>query len=171
MRRFLVLLAAAAGLAGGCGDGRHQVSGTVTYDGQPLTHAAVVFTGDTGAVATGFSDDSGRFTLESSGKPGLPAGSYKVSVTKTKIVEGQAPGNPDQAGKLDKGYLEKMKAKEVAKGGPPPGMMPGMPPVGGAKGSKADVGELPAIYASAATTPIQVQVPSSGPVEIKLEKK
>ncbi|QDU22098.1 carboxypeptidase-like regulatory domain-containing protein [Urbifossiella limnaea] len=167
MRRPFLLFAFTAGLVAGCGEKLTPVSGTVTYDGTPVDGAAVVFTNETGSkMATGRTDDSGKFTLEYDNKPGIPPGTYKVMVTRTKIVEGQAPGDPAAGGKVDKAYLEKMKGDKVAKSAD------GAPPIyGKAKAEKVDIGDLPPIYSSPTSTPLSVQVPVSGPVELKLEKK
>lgn len=170
MRRPLILFVLTAGLVSvsGCGDKLTPVNGTVTYDGAPLDGATIVFTNEAGTKsATARSDDSGHFALQYDNGPGIPTGTYKVSVTRTKIVEGQAPGDP--GAKMDKGYLEKMKAKDLPKsGGPPAGLMPEVKTGGG---KKADIGDLPAIYSSPSTTPLSVTVPAAGPVELKLEKK
>jgi hypothetical protein len=161
MQRPILLLALAAGFASGCGSGKHPVNGTVTYEGQTVAKATVVFTSDIGNVATGFTDDSGNFSLLYLDKPGIPAGTYKVTVTKTKIVEGRSPAEIAESGGgtggPDKEYLAKMKAKAA--------------PQGPTAGTKTDVGELPAIYASVSNTPLEVKVPSDGPVKLELKKK
>ncbi|HYH65391.1 MAG TPA: carboxypeptidase-like regulatory domain-containing protein [Urbifossiella sp.] len=169
MRRplFFLLLTLSAVLTVGCGDKLTPVEGTVTYDGTPLDGATVIFINDSGSKsAVGRTDDSGKFALQYDNGPGIPAGTYKVMVTRTKITEGQAPGDP---AKIDKDYLAKMKAKEVAKtGGAGPA---GFPAVKTGSGPKIDIGDLPAVYGSATSTPLSVTVPVSGPVELKLEKK
>jgi hypothetical protein len=161
MRRPIPIigLALAIGFVSGCGSGRHPVSGVVMFEGQPVPKATVVFTSDVGNVATGFSDDSGNFSLLYQDKPGIPAGKYKVTVTKSKIVEGRSPAEIAESGgkSTDKEYLAKMKAKAA-----PPG-----PTIT----KKPDIGELPAIYASVTSTPIEVTVPSEGSVQIELKKK
>lgn len=165
MRRPLLLLTLTAGLTAGCGDKLAPVNGTVTYDGTPVDGATVVFMTESGSKsATGRTDDAGNFSLQYNNGPGIPAGTYKVMVTRTKIIEGQAPGDP--GAKIDKGYLEKMKAKDLPKtSGPPAGL------IGGSKAPKADIGDLPSVYSSPTSTPLTVTVPAAGPVELKLEKK
>lgn len=169
MRRPILLFALTAGLVSvsGCGDKLTPVNGTVTYDGTPVDGATIVFMSESGSKqAIGRSDDSGKFALEYNNGPGIPAGTYKVMVTRTKIIEGQAPGDP--GAKIDKSYLDKMKAKDLPKAGAGPAMMPEVKTGGG---KKVDLGDLPPAYASPTTTPLSVTVPSSGPVELKLEKK
>jgi hypothetical protein len=76
---FLVLA-----LAAGCNDGPRLVKagGVVKYKGAPLPGADVVFVPDAGGLPSiGRTDESGRFTLSTSGRPGAPPGPYKVSVT------------------------------------------------------------------------------------------
>jgi len=167
MRRPFILFALAAGLTAGCGDKLTPVNGTVTYDGTPVDGATVIFMNDSGSkTATGRTDDSGKFSLQFDNGPGIPAGTYKVMVTRTAMVEGQAPGDP---AKIDKDYLAKMKSKDVAKtAGAGPA---GFPAVKTGAGVKVDIGDLPGVYSSATTTPLTATVPSAGPVELKLEKK
>lgn len=165
MRRPIFLFAITAGLVSGCGDKLTPVNGTVTYDGTPLDGATIVFMNESGSKqATGRSDENGKFSLDYNNGPGVPAGTYKVMVTRTKIVEGTSPA--EAAGKIDKGYLEKMKAKDLPKGTELPAHM-----VGNKKAAKADIGDLPTVYSSPTTTPLTVTVPAAGPVELKLEKK
>lgn len=167
MRRPLLLLTLAAGMTAGCGDKLSPVNGTVTYDGSPVDGATVMFMTENGSkTATGRTDGSGKFALEYNNAPGIPAGTYKVMVTRTKVIEGQAPGDP--GAKIDTGYLAKMKAKDLPNtSGPPAGLMPGTK----SGTQKADIGDLPSVYSSPTTTPLTVTVPASGPVELKLEKK
>jgi len=171
MRRPFLLLTLAAGLTAGCGDKLSPVNGTVTYDGAPVDGATVVFITESGSKqATGRTDSSGKFSLEYNNGPGIPSGTYKVMVTRVKVVEGTPVGDPT---KLDKSYLEKMKSKEIAKsaGGGGPGGGPVSPMPGGKGEKKADAGDLPGVYSSPSTTPLTVTVPPAGPVELKLEKK
>ncbi len=80
-----------AGCAGPAGDPNRPktvpVSGTVTYNGDPVEGATVTFMTDSaeGKGAVGRTDASGHFTLMTF-EPGDGAvpGNYKVTVTKTK---------------------------------------------------------------------------------------
>jgi hypothetical protein len=72
-------------LCGGCGGGSPvPVSGKVTLDGKPLTRGTVrYFLVDApvnAVVPRGSLDESGTYTLTTGGKPGAPAGKYKVCV-------------------------------------------------------------------------------------------
>jgi hypothetical protein len=82
---------ALAGLAAGCGGGRHPVEGRVLLKGKPLTGqaGAVVLKPDAGkgnqsAVApVGVLQRDGTFTVLTDGRPGAPPGWYKVVVIAT----------------------------------------------------------------------------------------
>ena len=66
--------------AGGC-SGEARVSGTVTFDNQPLNTGVVSFHPvGTGPVALGKIDDSGRYTAVVGSGAGLPPGDYVVTV-------------------------------------------------------------------------------------------
>ena len=87
----------------GCGDPSTSivpVSGTVTFDGQPLDNAEVVFAPiekaneiNAGPASVGRTDDNGRFSLSlQSGKRGAQVGSHRVGITGL----GQGGGNSDE---------------------------------------------------------------------------
>lgn len=69
----------------GCGDRGPKLvkaGGTVKYNNVPLAEADVVFVPDEGGLPSiGRTDDLGRFSLLTSGRPGAPIGSFKVAVT------------------------------------------------------------------------------------------
>jgi hypothetical protein len=156
----------------GCGPSLRQVKGVVTLDGNPVEGATVSFISeDKKTVCDGHTDASGNFELTTGGKPGAPAGTYKVIVVKAKPIPGgeqMTPGGAD---------YQKMMQKEAAEGaskkgmsGPNmmknPGMMKGMMAQPTAKS------ELPAVYASAESTPITVTLPSDkSPLTIELKSK
>lgn len=67
------------------------VKGTLLLDGKPLPHAEIRFQPSqsglpTDSGALGVTDNDGKFTLETAGKPGAIAGEHIVS-----IAEGPAP--------------------------------------------------------------------------------
>jgi hypothetical protein len=67
------------------------VEGTVTINGQPLPNAQISFipAGDasSAAIATGVSDDNGKFTLTCAGKPGAALGENTVTVIEGPVDE------------------------------------------------------------------------------------
>jgi hypothetical protein len=154
----------AALLLTGCGPSLVKTEGVVTLDGQPVEGATVMFVSEDGNRSyTGFTDAAGKFSLASGEKPGATAGTYKVTVMKTPKVAGaesMAPGNPD--------YLKHMakESQDAAKVSGPGRMM--MPKPGGGTAVKS---ELPAVYATTATTPLTAKVPSDGPVKVDLKSK
>jgi len=100
--RMNCVLTLAAPLLLGCGRGpaTYDVSGTITYQGQPVADAQVGFVpaGGAGEVqgASGQTDAQGRYTLQTYVTPsqtvaGAMAGSFKVTVVKAiaenRIVE------------------------------------------------------------------------------------
>ncbi len=76
----------------GCGSGSVSVTGTVTLDGSPLAEAFVSFTPDDGGRPVSITtNDSGEFAFDDGTPPGLLAGVYKVTVSKTERL-GLPPG-------------------------------------------------------------------------------
>jgi len=159
-------------LALGCGAGHSKVTGTVTLDGQPVASATVVFTADDGSrIASGFTDASGNFSLTSDNKEGTLPGKYKVSVSKTAIIEGQSPATMGDVGaKVDPNYLKlAMKAKGTGGPGGPP---KSGPPTGSSTTGSMSKQELPKIYSMPDSSPLpMVEVPTSGPVKLELKSK
>lgn len=85
-------------LLAGCGSGLHPVQGKVTLDGQPVEKASVLFEPVAGGpLGYGNTDAQGRFTLINGSATGVPAGEYRVAITKQKVTgvredETVAPG-------------------------------------------------------------------------------
>ncbi len=99
-RTFLVVAVLLATVAGGCGqsDGLVRVGGTVTYRGQPLPNALVVFMPETPGLlpASGLTDASGRYELMSTAPgDGVAVGKHRVTVTARglakELAEGELP--------------------------------------------------------------------------------
>lgn len=99
----LVLLTIGAIALTGCGDPSTKivpVSGTVTFEGQPLADAEVIFAPmertdemNAGPASIGRTDENGRYSLSlQSGKRGAQVGSHRVGITGS----GQAGGNSDE---------------------------------------------------------------------------
>lgn len=83
------LLLIASGCGGSDGPELHDASGVVTYEGQPLPNASIMMTPtESGPVVLGKSDETGAFTLTTSGKPGAIAGSYNVAITAVEASAG-----------------------------------------------------------------------------------
>lgn len=81
--RLFVILFAVVQLAG-CGNERpklHPAQGKVTYQGQAVKNASVLFQPQKGPVATGVTNESGEFTLLTNGESGAVEGSHKVSIS------------------------------------------------------------------------------------------
>lgn len=82
------------GLMAGCSSGTKgpklaPADGTVTYMGNPLAGATVMFVPEKGPVAIGITDMSGKFRLSTGTIRGAVIGNSKVSVTATE------PGKSD----------------------------------------------------------------------------
>jgi hypothetical protein len=107
---WLVLLACCTPLLAGCSGGGKvragsKVTGKVTFNGNPVGGAKVVFTdgNDTGATANGpmaTTDEDGEFALV-----GVPPGSYKVVVY--KFVPKKGARLPEEGEGFD---IEQMEA-------------------------------------------------------------
>jgi hypothetical protein len=171
---FATLFLSLAVIISGCGESYHPVTGTVTLDGQPLAEATVSFNSDDGKTGgAGFTDASGNFTIESvSGKKGLIAGNYKVTVLKTKAVEGVSPASAAEGGGApSKDYIAAASAagKKGGKGSGPP-------TAGGKTGGSSNTptgmskNEIPAVYGGN-SSPLTAKVPSDGPVKLELKSK
>ena len=90
----MLLLVTCVGCSGG-GPVAYPVSGTVTYQDQPVAGAQVMFTSDAGRAAEGTTDASGKFTLTTF-KPGdgALAGSHRVTIVKMETTPSTDPNNP-----------------------------------------------------------------------------
>ncbi len=77
----------------------HPVSGTVTYNGSPLSGATVTFRPSQGATQGGYAttDENGAFTLTTfETGDGAQVGSYLVMIKKQEVTEGDPSyGDPD----------------------------------------------------------------------------
>lgn len=172
-RLFLgTLLAGTIVAAAGCGPSLSKFKGVVQVDGTPTEGVTVSFISEDGnRTYTGLTDSTGTFTLSGlDGKPGVPAGTYKVTVVKREAMmaggENAGPGSAE--------YMKQMEkmGKEAGKAGRPNMMMPGMNKGAGASKVSYNKSELPAMYGSATTTPITVTVPPpTDPVVIELKSK
>jgi hypothetical protein len=82
-------------LSVGCSKGGPQfatASGIVTLDGKPVAEAGVMFTPvQGGPVASGTTDENGRFSLRTLSTNGALIGEHQVSVTKGRTEEKRVP--------------------------------------------------------------------------------
>ena len=94
---YLGLLSVFFGGTGGCSkDPLVAVEGTVTLDGKPVSLAMITFTpeSETGASVSGPVDESGRFYILTIDKNGARPGRYKVTLSKTIMVQASPNGMP-----------------------------------------------------------------------------
>lgn len=106
---WMTILTAALLASIGCsGPTVVPVTGKVTYKGQPLAKAAVTFIptgaeGGSASVAVSFTDDEGKFTLQTrlgaGDRMGTVPGTYRVAVS--KFVPPQGLSEADYQKKLD----------------------------------------------------------------------
>jgi hypothetical protein len=103
------LLLALIVFATGCGGTKLvPVEGTVTVASQPVKKGTVTFHpdkegGNTQAYPTlpnATTDDNGKYSLATNGKPGAPPGKYKVTVTST------APSDPKDPYSIPKHLID-----------------------------------------------------------------
>jgi hypothetical protein len=98
---FFATTALSALIVVGCGEGGPRLvkaGGTVKYKNAALPGASVVFVPDEGGQPSiGTTDDQGRFTLVTSGRPGTALGAYKVSIT---AVRQKRPVSPEEAASM-----------------------------------------------------------------------
>ncbi|NLY02237.1 MAG: hypothetical protein GXY83_39635 [Rhodopirellula sp.] len=93
---FGLLGAAVTFLATGCGESggieRTVVSGTVSYDGQPIEEGMIRFvpTKDTAAPVSGAEIQGGKYTVDAKG--GVPVGSHRVEVEAYRTGAAPAAG-------------------------------------------------------------------------------
>lgn len=98
---FLMFLLGIGLVSVGCSKEKtlHPVSGSVRVKGKPAEGAQLVFHPESEAigVASSVAEDDGSFVLVSSGKPGLEAGKYKVTV----VWPDMSKVKPDPFGQLN----------------------------------------------------------------------
>ena len=123
----------------GCGSGGpapiplYKTKGVVTYKGQPVKGATVIFEPEKGTTATGQTDANGEFVMTTSGRSGVAAGKSKVMIMK--------------AAESDGADVSKLKAEDLRD------MSTGKRPMINTK-----KGTVPAKYGSPATTPLEAGV-------------
>ena len=111
----------------GCGSEKGPTlapaDGTVTYQGQPLADANVMFVPEKGPLATGITDSDGHFTLATGARSGVAVGPAKVAIDAHSPEESSvaAPPKPKNAQEAQE-YVRKlgdMQTQMNQQGGPP----------------------------------------------------
>jgi hypothetical protein len=100
------VLGFAAAFAIGCGSKYAPVSGKVTLNGKPLSHATVMFSpvGKPGSIeagegSAGKTNEKGEFSLQSSsGKNGALVGTHHVSISALEAQVGDRDTRPPRGG-------------------------------------------------------------------------
>ena len=75
-----------------------EAQGVVTYKGQPLPNANVVFHPESGPVAIGQTDAQGMVQMRTSGQPGAPVGTHAVTVTAFEASTGTSSESEESVG-------------------------------------------------------------------------
>lgn len=138
-------------LLSGCGSGGagapalYAVTGTVTYKGQAVPGAKVMFLGDgKSPPAVGVTDDAGKFRLSSLAGAGAVAGRHSVAIIKN--TDGDQPN-----------VAMTMEEAALAAQNPP------KPPPSGSL--------IPAKYSDSATSGLEYEVATSGSNHFDIELK
>ena len=143
--RIALLLSVCMAVVGGCGSNPHpelrRVSGTVTYNGEPVADATVAFYNNASSrLATGRTDATGQFSLTSyNPQDGALPGEHRVVVTKS-----ESSGDEEVALSMDEAVQTRPKRTRSRQ-------------------------LLPKEYGSEDTTPIVVQVSEDGQNDLKIE--
>jgi hypothetical protein len=96
MQKYCLALLAMGLVSGGLGCGSSsgvgQVTGRVTYRGEPVTKGAVVFEDNERGISVNAPlGGDGAFTARTHDLPGLPPGTYKLAVSPRTFGDGSAP--------------------------------------------------------------------------------
>jgi len=85
--RWWAVLGLAAVTLSGCGAGGTkliQATGSITVDGKPAEGAVLLFhpeDNEIASVSSGVATPDGKFSIVTNAEPGIPAGTYKVTIT------------------------------------------------------------------------------------------
>lgn len=152
----------------GCGTGPKLYKNTVTvkYKGAAVAGANVTVNYADGDLGAGITGADGKAEFATGNRPGLKAGKHKVTVQKmaapstgaaTMMMNPTPSTDPAEAGKSNAELKTKMDGMKGMGGTPPPQ-------------TGAPKNELPAKYASATTTDLEIEVKANG-VDHVLELK
>lgn len=127
----------------GCGGGAkdkpklYRVTGAVTYKGQPVPGAKVMFLGDgKSPPAVGVTDDSGKFALSSLAGTGAVAGKHPVMIVKNTDAAPEAPVDTSMEAAAKAAQTKNVAPKEASL--------------------------IPSKYANASTSGLEFEVKTSG---------
>jgi hypothetical protein len=89
-------------LVAGCNDGPalYPVTGSVSLDGKPVDGASVTFISSDGQPVFATTDSSGNYAMLTNGKPGVPVGEYKVTVSKVASSPAISMNTPEDMKKM-----------------------------------------------------------------------
>jgi hypothetical protein len=138
---LLPLLLITAGVSAGCGAptvsySMIPVEGAITFEGEPLANAEVMFDSPDGPRGFGTTDENGRFTVTTRQfGAGLPAGRYRVLVTGSEKTRVRGSG---KVVRVATAYGESGVGRVSidASAGPLSFDLKAKPPVGGATGGE-----------------------------------
>ena len=107
------------GLLSGCGGGDRpplaDVTGKVTFDGQPLSGARVIFEPEEGRPSYGMTDTNGEFTLEYMTEvPGAKIGPHTVRI-RAAVADANDPEAPLPQETIPARYNQNSTLKEEVK--------------------------------------------------------
>ena len=105
------LLAIICAGCGGSGPKLYPASGTVNYDGKPLADASILFIPQAGRPSIGSTDATGKYAMSTGANPGVPAGTYSVTISKSSSG-GEAGGSDVQLPPTD-GQVSEEEIKKV----------------------------------------------------------
>lgn len=164
MNKFFVsfgLLGAVLAMAG-CSDSGPKLvpaEGTVTLGGAPLAGAMITVHYADKNLASGRSDNDGKFSLVyGNGKIGaVPGTSLKVTVTKqASAYEGVDPDTVKVKDEFSSPDYSSMKDKIMSMSGP-------------GKGPPKVTNELPAKYSDPMQSELKIDIPAGGKKDLKIE--
>ncbi len=139
---FVLACVLSLGCGGESGPELGPVSGTVTYNGQPVAGANLIFLSEKGPQATATTDEQGKFTAKTKGSDGVTVGAFKVTVTKVEASGSEmSPEDMMKMGEAKKSSETKAKAL------------------------------LPEKYSKVATTDLSFTIEAAGNADLKIELK
>lgn len=118
-----LMLLSLVGCAGGSGPSipLAECKGSVTYEGKPVSGAAVTFVVEGAPLAVATTDSTGKFVMTTNGRKGAPIGSAKVGISKTAAPpEGAVATTEMKPEDMRKMQMENMSKKQTAEKPPIP---------------------------------------------------